>query len=615
MQRINTNTVVVFNDTELKLSLENTTDTTIFLGANITLTTGIKINAAKTKVIIDGTYENTTYTLTDKKSTAASDAITIASNTTKKVIVQNINVVGYNYYGIIYVPEASAYSDVVVTLSNLTYVGPQISFHPNGLTEFINCNITIQENYAAGNEVAECNKIAIGGVTTINHKSTANTGFWFRNANPSLTILEGATVNFTSTSRELIYGVTNLALTIEENAYFNVTTANGMGYGTNGTGLTNIEKDATFIIKKTTYSGAYATWYSYGKIDIHDNATLEIINDYTGLTTSNYNITFPNSSGGLNIANPKKILLYNKVANVLNITNKIPFEFTFSRINLFATTPEFSSETFPDYSWYKTSDNAIINGELTSTLTTIKENNFTAEELSNLPALTNFKIQGQKIISMGTMPLTISAITDTSLEIKGLTVPSSLVKINYLETNASVYALETGTFSYSHTDPIAIGTKVTFNVKYPDDFIYVTKTVEVIYPGDISFTAPDKITFLLEPISTDPLICPKMEEIQIVITDTRIDATSWHLYASISNDLTSKDGLILPNSLVFQDESGNFTPLSSTKTLIYSDTTLETPKTTTITFSKDKGILLNLTTPIHNNTLYTTDISWTLELD
>ena len=46
MQKINTNTVVVYNYTELKSALENTTDTFVYLGSDITLTNGIKINAS-----------------------------------------------------------------------------------------------------------------------------------------------------------------------------------------------------------------------------------------------------------------------------------------------------------------------------------------------------------------------------------------------------------------------------------------------------------------------------------------------------------------------------------------------------------------------------------------
>ena len=138
----------------------------------------------------------------------------IKSPLIKNVIVQNMNVIGYNYYDVICVTETNLYKDTVVEYNNVTYKGPQISFHPYGLTRFINYEITIKDNYNAGNEVAECNKIEIGGITNITHKYTDNSSFWFHNSNPSFTILASSTVNFTSEKRELIYGVTNLTFNI-----------------------------------------------------------------------------------------------------------------------------------------------------------------------------------------------------------------------------------------------------------------------------------------------------------------------------------------------------------------------------------------------------------------
>lgn len=42
-----------------------------------------------------------------------------------------------------------------------------MSFHPLGLTRFIDCNITISDGtLTVGNEVAECSQIEIGGITT-----------------------------------------------------------------------------------------------------------------------------------------------------------------------------------------------------------------------------------------------------------------------------------------------------------------------------------------------------------------------------------------------------------------------------------------------------------------
>lgn len=144
MNILNESTVVVYNSEQLKTALEADNGyTNIFLGANIELASRINISKTKSLITIDGTYNNTTYTFTDRKSTAASDTISIQSANTLKVIVQNINIVSYNYYGIIYVPESNTYKNVIVEYNNITYIGPQISFHPTGLTRFINSNITV----------------------------------------------------------------------------------------------------------------------------------------------------------------------------------------------------------------------------------------------------------------------------------------------------------------------------------------------------------------------------------------------------------------------------------------------------------------------------------------
>lgn len=68
-------------------------------------------------------------------------------------------------------------NNTVIEYNNITYIGTQIKFNPYGLIRFIDSDITIQDSYSSGNEVAEVNKIEIGGNTTINHKSTGNSGF------------------------------------------------------------------------------------------------------------------------------------------------------------------------------------------------------------------------------------------------------------------------------------------------------------------------------------------------------------------------------------------------------------------------------------------------------
>lgn len=89
-----------------------------------------------------------------------------------------MNTTGNNYYGIIYVPESASYKDIITEYNNITYNGTQISFHSTGLTRFINSNISINNtSLTNGGEVAECNKIEIGGNITITHNSKGNSAF------------------------------------------------------------------------------------------------------------------------------------------------------------------------------------------------------------------------------------------------------------------------------------------------------------------------------------------------------------------------------------------------------------------------------------------------------
>lgn len=619
MTILNESEIVVYTETELKQIIEeNNTYTYIYFGNNITLTKGITIPNTKTNIIIDGTYNQTTYTLEDKKSTSTSDTITV-SPLIKTVTVKNMNIVGYNYYGIIYVPENNQYKDVIVEYNNITYTGPQISFHPTGLTRFINSNITIKENYSAGNEVAECNKIEIGGTTTITHESTANSSFWFRNQNPSLTILPNSIVNFTSKNRELLYGVNNLALTISKNAKFIIITHNGLAYGTNGTGTTLIDENSSLTLKQTNSNGSYSTWYSYGTITINQNASLEIINDYPNITTSNYNISFQGTTSGLIINNPSKIMLYNEKANIINTNSNIPFTFNFSRINLsnilLDKTAIISKETIPEYSWYKDEDISTITGTFTNTKVTITSNNFTEEELNTLPELNNFIFQTKKILTIGTLKIHINALTNTDTVIKGITTQNASILISYNDQNIVTQADDQGSFTYTYQTPLEEGTIITFTAKENNELIYKTKKIQIVYEGDLILENASKIiNFKLSPIKLDPIICPRNEELKVTITDSRINSTNWKLYAEITQDLTSQTGQVLENSLIFIDENNNIIPLTKAPVLVYTgEKTEEGIKVTNVTWDENKGILLQITKPLINQMEYSAIILWSIK--
>ena len=620
MTIINENTVVVTSTSELKEALEkDNAYTYIYFGNNITLESGITISKNKNNIIIDGTYNNITYEFTDQKKLGTGDTINISSPTITNVTVKNLKITGYNYYGVIYVPDSSSYKNTTIEYNNITYQGPQISFNPYGLTRFINANITIEDSYATGNEVAECNQIEIGGNTTITHKSTSNSTFWFRNANPTFTILKDANVKITSEKRELFYGVNNLKFTISKNASLYLTTYNGLAYGTNGTETTVIDENALLSIIKTNYSGSYATWYSYGTITLNTNSSLLITNDYPNITDNNYNISFQGSNSGLYLNNPDKIILYNSKANIFNTSTTIPFSFSYSRINLFDKvipySGDISKDNLPTYSWYKSNGLSTISGTFNSTKTTISTNDYTEEELKTLPDLTNFNFPNKKILSIGTVPLRLNAITDKDTNMSGITDPNASILIEYNNVSTIVKANEDGVFSYDYQDTLDIGTAISFIVKNYDTVLYYNKTVEIVYSGELTLdTATKYFEFKLSPISDNPLLYPRLNDLIITVTDSRVNSSPWRLYATINHDLESSDGTTLKDSLVYINNLGEMTILSSTPTLVYTGESNDgSIKITNISWKENEGILFQLKDYLENNKEYKAEITWILE--
>ena len=622
MTIINDSTVAVSSFDELKecLSGENNYNY-IYFDSDITLTSGININKSKVNVTIDGTYNGVRHKYVDMKSASSTSTIYVNSEKNANVTFKNVDVTGYNYYGLIYVPESSAYQNITVEYNNLSYVGPQITYNPSGISRYIDCNIKITASYAAAQEVAECNRVEIGGKTTITHESTSDSSFWFRgNTKQYFKILKNANVTMTSLNRELFYGVNDLEFSVLENATFNLTTALGVGYGTYSLGNVLMDKNASLNITKTKQNGSNPTMYCTGAFVMNESSSLSMINKYSGISASNYNIYFRGTASSLTLNNPLKLVLYNSKARVIYTNSTIPFNFSYSRINMWNAAKEISEagsiDDIPTYSWYKTSDLSNIVGTLSSSQTVINSNNYTTEELNTLPALTNFNFQNKYAISIGKMKLTLSSVTDESVIISGYTEPLADIKITYLDSVVSVSADSSGYFSTNISGgPLEIGTKITYFANVKNSFIYEGREVTVIYPGELSLdSAPSVIKFSTTPISTNPVICPRLTDVTITVTDSRVQSSNWKLYATINHNLSSSDGYVLTDSLVNVTENG-ITPLSSTKLLIYQgEDNSGSVKITNITWNENEGILLRIANePVEQNKEYQATITWDLE--
>lgn len=408
MINIDSTTVAVESSAELKDILEgDNAYTLIYLAQDIVLAQGITILGTKSEITIDGLYPTDgtgiIHTYTDMNSSSSSDTIGVRTTSSIHVTVQNLNVVGKNYYGLIYVSESSSHQNVVVDYKNITYNGPQITFHPSGLSIYHDLTINIIASTAVvANEVAEAGSLQIGGKTTITHNSTANSTFWFRgyNSSPYLEILEGAEVSLTTT-RDVVYTSNYINITINKNASFNVNTKYGF-FRDNGHQALNIlvDENSTFSVIQTQTNGSYAMLSCRGSFTVNTNSTLYLQANYSNSAPL---ILFNTNSSVFNVTNPKSIILYNSSYACLSFSNTTTFNINCGKLDYWLTSPTLIStgiiQNNPLYSWYKSDDtNLTIVASVTSSKTTITSNNLTSTEVQELPDLSLLTFQSAKTL-------------------------------------------------------------------------------------------------------------------------------------------------------------------------------------------------------------------------
>ena len=408
MINIDDNTVAVETSAELKNVLEASNNITkIYLANDITLEKGITILGTKSQVTIDGLYPTDgtgiIHTYTDMNSANSADTIGIRTESSIHVTVQNLNVIGKNYYGLIYVSEGSSHKDVIITYNNITYNGPQITYHPSGLSIYQDLNINIIDSTACvANEVAEAGSIQIGGKTVIKHNSTGDSTFWFRGYTslPYLEILENAIVSIT-TSRDIVYTNYYLKVVVNKNAIFDIKSKYGF-FRNNGHQASSIliDENSTFSIIQEQTNGSYATLTCRENFTINKGATLYMEANYQNTAPL---ILFNTSASKFDVNNPKSIIIYNKSYACLSFGNTSTFNINCGKLDYWVTSPQLIStgniENNPLYSWYKSNDENIeIVSTVTSSKTTITSNNLTETEKEKLPNLDLLTFQTAKTL-------------------------------------------------------------------------------------------------------------------------------------------------------------------------------------------------------------------------
>ncbi|MDD4187746.1 MAG: hypothetical protein PHX04_03180 [Bacilli bacterium] len=626
MTIIDSSTVVVFNHDELEEVLsEINTYTLVYLGADITLESGIKILSSKSEVTIDGTYLEERYTLTIPYGTWEDTIYVEGLASSINLTVQNVDIDAENIHGAIFIENEAIFRFVLVNFINITFTGPTVTWCHYSSVFIINSDITIPhgDGVVNGDAVAISRNVTFGGnvnITSDSPQSLLEVNYDTFSAIPLIEVLPNSNIDITHPEGAFyeVSFTTICNITFGSNSISNIKNKYGMSYtGSDITQNLIIDSGALVNIEQSTRQTDRSTWYINGQFKMNDGSSLRIICDFDGIA-DNYCLRFLGGAS-VDINNPKSVVLYNKTTDAIKSNSNTPYNLNISQYNRWGAVTPFASAgniyDIPTYSWYKLEDvsNLVLNGTITSTGTIITTINLTPDEIIALPDLNELEFNNTSVLSMGRPSLTINPITDSSTEITGKTTPDADVRISYLGDEHYEVADSNGDYIYSYSPPLAIGTEISFVSNLAYSFLYRFRTVEIVFEGDLFIkSATSQVTFYTTPFQSTPTLCMRSTPLSVVVEEGRITPDFWNLYATITHALINEHGDILTNGLVFVDSIGAMTPLSGTPVLVYTSDGIATGDIT-VDWPDEEGILLQLNiVPIVKDTTYKTDINWML---
>ena len=625
--------VYVDTFTDLKTFLQAgsgyTNFTTAYLTTDITIAVGgISIDPGRTDVTVDGTDPNDhsiIHTITDAASAAAADCIGVRSvpSANMHIVFRNLTWIGRDYYGAFFTPDAAGYGIVTVTFEKVSYIGPQVVYHAYGTTRFIDCNIKTAASTSAVNEVGEVNIVEIGGTTIIEQVSTAYPVFYFRVASlaaPALTILPDSNVTVIA-GRDIVQGNYNYpALTVGARAKFSVECkAAFIRVDPSVLSRALIDTDAVFTVRQT---GAATPNFSVaGALTVNENAVFDIRSSYNDAGRLLYFYPVAGFTAGLTLNKPAAFILYKQYdTNLINFAAATNINITTQQLNIWnisgAAGIAGTLSDVPTYSWRKADGSSlVVTGTATAAANTLTTN-LTAEELANLPAISNMRLFYARTLSAGNLPLSLAPVTDDGAPVTGTTAGGANLLVDYTNGTASGVADDLGGFSID-IPVTAQGTFITVTSNLP--FLTSIAQTRSFTPGTLELLyAPEWMYFVLAPIASTPVVLYGRQDSNwyITIEDSRAADAPWYLYATVDGPLVSEENPAhtVPGAIVYVDEEDVITPLSAEPVLVYTGNgNGGTPKNTDVSWDELKGILLRaVAVPYFNGEIYRANISWEL---
>lgn len=642
---------VVTSYAELKDALATDNGvTTVYFGANITMTAGITVHSSKTDVVISGINpldpdQTTPYTLTDYSSATQTNAIYINSSGIKSLLVSDLNIVGKNYYGSFSALDTSVTDGLVITYQRVNYSGPQMGYHRRGLTYFIDCSASINgaNGGSENQEFAEAKYLIFEGKNTINFLSASWAVFWHTNTSSSshgtFEVADNSSLSITANSRNSTsasYGLFAalggyVDITIGENAVFNIETSgsmNGLSSGSAAYFTSMTVKNGGSFNLTTTKAATTAVMQINGGLSIADDASFKIngyggsgynlLLQYTGDITVGKGATFHLVTGGtysallglygrtLTCNDPASVLLYNTSGRTIqSFTTAGSLHIEAEQINYWTAAGTGGFSDSPLRRWKKADkSNFIIDGTIaigaSGNFSSLTSNYTAGDSPGTAPATDTFSMVSARVLAFGRLELIIYAIDENSTAISGVTSPGAAVRPYYtvnlvgqylpdtVADSSGFYSAPLSTFLEEDT-AVFVWSNINYLTAVASAFVSAVPILEANIPGTLVFNTA-KIA------STAQIAKRADTSWSITVTDTRWE-DGWRIYlrAPIPLTLSDSSGTVLNNALVFVDDAGTVTPLDTAQALlVYRHSTSYDSDVTVIRWGENRGILVRL---------------------
>lgn len=602
-------------------------DGVIVFTEDIVSTSGIIVNSTWTDIVIDGKDPTTgeLHTYTEFKSNANLNAIFINNTSTQNVTLRNMTITGYNYYGTVCVYQSSP--SVTLSYENINYTGPQLTYNPGGTARYIDSNIVLikPSTGTAPQEVAEVNKVELGGVTTItNSVSTSYPIFNLLKTNTSITVLSGADVNITSTNYLFTGPTAGTSFEVQDNASFSLTSVNGLNKSGNSYPISDlvVGENASFQSVSTGTTNQPSAVVK-NSVTVKSNGTL-ILRQKSGAGRGIY---FTGATSAFVLESPKLVMIEVNgsstatTSGVIQTGGNTALQINSQAINTWGTlssTITDGMDSIPTNIWNQQDGSEFAISGVLSKSKTINSFSTTWQgqqnQWSDALNTSNFDLWTMKAVAFGNFTLDVpDPLYPNTKSVAGNANANAQVGVFYNSTQSTGVAGSSGSFAVP-VDFSALAVGDSISVMTSHSLLKAYKSYTLVKLGELKFlSVPSEMPFTGGTIPSSPTYLSRQNaNWEISVEDTRGEGNAWRLDATVVGNISDGGSNVLDATLNFVTPSSSVA-LGSTPTTIYSGTTGTSP-TTAISWQADQGVLLwlNSISNVIPNISYSTTIDWSL---